>query len=259
MKQDKQKTNWLIDAGLFIGFIGSLWLDLTGVAVHQWLGLAVAVLTGYHLWKHWPWVKAVSGRLFGGASGRSQAYYLVDAGLAAGFAAITATGVLISTWLDLALPGYAGWHAVHVAASAATLALLIFKIGLHWRWIVDVGRRKVFGTTPRTPAAPAMPGATTPTATPLGRKDFVKLMAGVGAVALLSGVNALGAVKMDGVATSAASAPSSVGTADTASSTAASSASCTVRCNRRCSYPGQCRKYTDTNNNGRCDQGECSV
>lgn len=27
-------------------------------------------------------------------------------------------------------------------------------------------------------------------------------------------------------------------------------------CNRDCSYPGHCRRYTDQNNNGRCDLGE---
>ena len=32
---------------------------------------------------------------------------------------------------------------------------------------------------------------------------------------------------------------------------------CFVRCNRRCSYPGQCRRYIDTNSNGKCDLGEC--
>ena len=49
MKQDKQKRNWIIDAVLFGGFLGALWLDLTGVAVHQWLGLAVGALATYHL------------------------------------------------------------------------------------------------------------------------------------------------------------------------------------------------------------------
>ena len=44
MKQDKQKRNWIIDAMLFGGFLVALWLDLTGVAVHQWLGIAVGAL-----------------------------------------------------------------------------------------------------------------------------------------------------------------------------------------------------------------------
>jgi FtsZ-interacting cell division protein ZipA len=32
---------------------------------------------------------------------------------------------------------------------------------------------------------------------------------------------------------------------------------CTVRCNKGCSFPGRCRRYRDTNNNDRCDLGEC--
>ncbi len=44
MKQDKQKRNWIIDAVLFGGFLVALWLDLTGLAVHQWLGIAVGAL-----------------------------------------------------------------------------------------------------------------------------------------------------------------------------------------------------------------------
>lgn len=36
-----------------------------------------------------------------------------------------------------------------------------------------------------------------------------------------------------------------------------STSACQVLCGKRCSYPGHCRRYTDTNNNGRCDLGEC--
>jgi hypothetical protein len=41
------------------------------------------------------------------------------------------------------------------------------------------------------------------------------------------------------------------------SSSTSSASACQVRCNRRCSYPGHCRRYTDSNKNGRCDLGEC--
>ena len=99
MKSDKQKHNWLLDAALFGGFLVALWLDLTGVAVHQWLGVAVGLIAGYHLWKHWRWVKAVTGRLFGRTSRQSRTYYAVDAGLAVGLAAISVTGLV---HLDLA-------------------------------------------------------------------------------------------------------------------------------------------------------------
>ena len=72
MKQNKPKTNWLIDAVLFGGFLLAQWLDLTGLPVHQWLGLGVAMLAGYHLAAHWSWVKAVTERFFGRTSRQAR-------------------------------------------------------------------------------------------------------------------------------------------------------------------------------------------
>jgi hypothetical protein len=295
MRQDKQKTNWLINAVLFGGFLGALWLDLTGMAVHQWLGLAVGALAGYHLWKHWRWVEAVTARFFGRTSRQSRTFYVVDAGLAVGFGIILVTGLVISTWLDLSLVSYAVWRTVHVAASIATLALLVAKIGLHWRWIIGVARRNIFpapAPSRRTAAAQSVPVTAQ---VPLGRRDFVRLMAGVGAVTLLTGVNPLkkmfyapadsvdnqaeasaaiqatsttpapsttsstaltGSVDDQTEASAATQATSATLTPSTTSS-ARTSDSCTVRCSNQCSYPGRCRKYVDANNNGRCDLGEC--
>lgn len=263
MKRDKQKTNWGIDLALFAGFLGALWLDLTGVVGHQVLGLAVAALSGYHLWKHWAWVDAVSSRFFGRTSGKSRTYYLIDSGLAAGLGIITVTGLVISTWLSLSLANYAAWHTVHVAASVGTLGLLLVKIGFHWRWVVDIARRKVFASKPEpaTPARVTVASPAVPALAPLGRRDFVKLMAGVGAVALVSGVNAFGALKIDEVdaagASQAAGTTATAGTAQTVTAASVAASSCTVRCGRGCSYPGHCGRYTDSNNNGRCDLGEC--
>ncbi len=261
MKQDKQRHNWLIDAALFGGFLGSLWLDLTGVAVHQWLGLAVGGLVVYHLVKHWTWVKAVTGRFFGRTSAQSRTCYVVDAGLAIGFAAITITGLVISTWLDLALASYAAWRLAHVVASVGTLALVVVKIGLHWRWIVNVARRNVFRSPAPAPTGQAGTRQPAPVANPVGRRDFVRLMAGVSAVALLAGTNALagslGAQAEDIDQTTAPAA--TVASSQSSGTTAATFTTCRVRCNRRCSYPGHCRKYVDSNRNGRCDLGECTA
>jgi len=256
MKQNKPKTTWLIDAALFGGFLLALWLDLTGLPVHQWLGMGVAVLAGYHLAAHWSWVKAVTERFFGRTSRQARTFYAVDVGLVVGFAAILVTGLVISTWLDLALASYAAWRTVHVVASVATLGLVVAKIGLHWRWIVSVARRSIFPT----PAPAGRTGAAqpVPVAAQVNRRDFVRLMAGVGAIALLAGANALNGSEGDQAEASPA-AQTPVGTQAQAatSTTGTSNASCTVRCNKGCSYPGRCRRYVDTNNNGRCDLGEC--
>ena len=253
--QNKQKTNWLIDATLFGGFLLAQWLDLTGLPVHQWLGLAVAALAGYHLTAHWSWVKAVTGRFFGRTSRQARTFYAVDAGLVVGFAAILVTGLAISTWLDLALASYAAWRNVHVLASVATLGLVVAKIGLHWRWIVDVARRRIFPAPAPTGLAGAAQPA--PAAVRVGRRDFVRLMAGVGAMAVLAGANALGSTAGDQAEASSVAQTAGGAQAQAVTSTTRTSGACAVRCNKGCSYPGRCRRYVDTNNNGRCDLGEC--
>ncbi|HSN76762.1 MAG TPA: hypothetical protein VL334_16945 [Anaerolineae bacterium] len=268
--QNKQKTNWIIGAVLFGGFLLSLWLDLTGLALHQWLGVAVGMLAIYHLAAHWRWVVAVSQRFFGRTSRQARTFYVVDAGLAAGFAAIVVTGLVISTWLDLALASYTTWLTIHIVASLATLALVVVKIGLHWRWIVTTARKRILPAPARpAPADQAQPVAVTAQA---GRRDFLRLMAGVGAVALLGGVNAIGSLS-EGQAEASVAAQDTIPQATTpstgtrrtrggfpsgaAGSSSSTSSTCQVQCNRRCSYPGHCRRYTDSNGNGRCDLGEC--
>jgi hypothetical protein len=263
---NKPTTQWIIGAALFGGFLLSLWLDLTGLALHQWLGVAVGALAVYHLAAHWRWVVAVSQRFLGRTSRQARTFYVVDAGLAAGFAAIVVTGLAISTWFDLALASYTTWLTVHIVASLATLALVVLKIGLHWRWIVTTARKRIL-PAPAQPAKAAPVAVTAETA----RRDFLRLMAGVGALALLGGVNALGGLK-EGQAEASVDAPDALQqatapstasrrTRGSASSAAGSSGStsstCQVQCNKRCSYPGHCRRYTDSNGNGRCDLGEC--
>jgi hypothetical protein len=143
------------------------------------LEIAVGALAGDHLTAHRSWVRAVIGRFFGCTSKQSGQSYAVDAGLAVGFMTIAATGLAISTWLDLSLTSYVVSRNIHVLASVVTLAMAAFKIGLHWRWIVSTVRRRIF------PAGPCLAGHTgvvqpLPVATQMGRRLFVRLMIGWG-------------------------------------------------------------------------------
>jgi hypothetical protein len=259
MKTNKQKHNWLIDAALFVGFLLSFWLELTGVALHQWLGIAIGVGAGYHLLAHWTWVKAVTGRFFKQTSNQACLYYVIDATVLIGLALMITTGLVISTWLNLTLTNYSSWWTVHVIASLATLAAVVVKIGLHWRWIVSTARRYIFTASSARPNQP-MP---VPAANAVGRREFLRLMGGVSAVTVIAAGSALNALAQPASSTLTESA-SSLSTASqskatqSTTSTQQSASNCVVQCQRRCSYPGQCRRYTDSNNNGRCDRGECA-
>lgn len=187
MKTNKQKSNWILDAVLFTGFLVSFALDLTGLPLHQWIGVFGGLLAVYHLALHWDWVTVVSTRFFKKTSKQARTYYLLDILLLAGFYLIVVTGLAMSTWLNLSLTNYPAWVDFHVTTSIVTLVLLVLKIGLHGRWIVRTARQSIFHAAmpaapeikmlPVTRLAPAPASAVT-------RRDFLKMMGIVSAASL---------------------------------------------------------------------------
>jgi hypothetical protein len=296
MKTNRQKSNWILDTLLFTGFLVSFALDLTGLPMHQWVGVFGGLLAVYHLVIHWDWVTAVTLRFFGKTSGQARTYYLLDALILLGFYLILVTGLVISTWMNLPLTNYAAVKDLHVITSIVILCLVVLKIGLHGRWIVRVARQHIFRPALEpvlaikpVPATVAAPGAMT-------RADFLKLMGIVSAASLVavaftlndnqtahaSGVNIStssasntittlnNVVATQDVSPTATSLPTAIETTavtvPTATSqsvtsvqsyTTQSTTTCVVRCNKHCSFPGHCRKYQDTNGNNLCDLGEC--
>ena len=254
MKTNKQKHNWLIDVALFVGLLLSFWLELTGVPLHQWLDVALGVGAGYHLLTHWTWVKSMTNRFLKQTSGQARLYYVIDATVLIGLAAIIVTGLIISTWLDLTLTDFAMWKSLHIIASISTLVVVVVKIGLHWRWVITIARRYIF-TTAVAPARQSQPASIVPASGGLGRREFLRLMGGVSVVAVIATGGAVDALKQ--TAASSATSDTTAQTSSSVTSTQQTSSICTVRCDKGCSYPGHCRRYTDSNNNGHCDLGEC--
>jgi len=265
----KHTSHWLIDAALFTGLIAAFFLDLTGLELHQWLGAGIGVIATYHLLVHWQWVAAVTNRFFGKTSTRSRSYYLLNLAILAGFFTITFSGLVISSWLDLTLNNMESWLTIHILASISTLILVTLKIVLHWRWIAAV-TRKVFRPSP-APAAKPAPARPAPSGSgQLSRAEFLNVIGFASAasfLALTQAVNSLSVMEAAAAETAQSTQSGSLASSSTASLFSASSASaslssasqvCSLRCDRRCSYPGHCRHYEDTNNNGHCDFGECA-
>ncbi len=238
MKTNQHLWNWMIDAVLLGGFLVAFFLELTGLVLHQWLGVAVGLLAVYHFMSHWNWVKSVTLRLMGRTSQQARYYYMIDAGLMLGCASILVTGLVISSWLALPLENYAAWSNVHVTASIITLLMVVVKIGMHRRWIVKTVQQ--FFSVPKAPATAALPMRPVTASARMDRRSFLILMGAVSLPAVLAISRVL-----DG------------GQEARAETAGRESSDCTIRCNRGCSYPGHCRRYVDTNKNSRCDLGEC--
>ncbi len=194
---NKQNAKWWVDSILFALFIVAFLLNITGLDLHQWIGIGVAVLGLYHLVTHWSWVKAVTRRLIGKTNCKSRLCYLIDAALTLGFAMMAGTGLVISSWLDLPLADYDSWRVIHILSSIGTLLVVFLKIGLHWRWIVTTAKAALTRPTvqPRKPATvrgSAQPGG----ARLMDRRSFLVVMGTVGITSTLALSNAVQALQL---------------------------------------------------------------
>lgn len=306
MKKNKQQTNWWIDALLMAGYLFCFYLEFTGVAGHQWLGVALGALAVLHLWLHLDWVKAVTKKLFKKSCARNRWYYLLDGLIVLGFIMILETGLVISTWFDLAVTNYISWLDFHVYASYGTLGLTVVKVGMHWRWVVNI-TSKIFGSGNN----PAKSNNSTPGPVPvpvvpterqvIDRRHFLAMMGVVSLGSILAVINVTrennvssiksaaasfvedesvnassvvdnaeleaqpvepGATEVSAMSTGEAEAqptsnPVNAGEVPLTTQQAPAVSACSVLCPKGCSFPGKCRRYTDQNNNGMCDLGEC--
>jgi hypothetical protein len=183
MKKNNQKHNWIVDVLLFACFLLMFFLDFTGLSLHQWLGMFAGAIVVYHLFTHWQWVKSVTSRFFERTSLKVRLFYLLDAGLLSGFMVILVSGLLISSWLKLPLGNAHAWAEVHVQASNITLMAIVVKIGLHWRWIVNVARQKFsFPQLQHLALQEKQPAYAT---VDISRRDFLSLMGVVSLAALV--------------------------------------------------------------------------
>lgn len=145
-------------AGLFVVLLS--W-HLTGLALHEWLGIALIATTLGHLLVHWGWMEARASQ----AVRRSRAgggAFALNAGLFAAMGTTLISGVVIS---KVAVPNllspatYLRWHGVHDGATFLAVVLLGAHLALNWDRVRSaLGARaklRTFGW-PRTAALPKL-------------------------------------------------------------------------------------------------------
>lgn len=114
--------------------------SLIGEAVHEWLGMGMAVLFVLHLALNWQWVRGLR-------RGRWSAYRILQTVLAA-LCFVTMLG-LMSSGIILSRHVFAlrirGWSAiarqVHMAGSFWGFVLMSLHLGLHWTMVLNAARR----------------------------------------------------------------------------------------------------------------------
>ena len=66
------RINLLVDGTIFIGFLVAMAPRFSGLAVHEWLGIAFAAAIVTHLLLHWDWIVSVTARIFNKALQQKQ-------------------------------------------------------------------------------------------------------------------------------------------------------------------------------------------
>lgn len=288
-----KKSVIIIDVLALLGFLFAFAPDLTGYAMHEWLGLAVGAVLLIHLIQHWKWIVTVSQRI-GRTKQKILIRYLINALLLISFVTIIITGIFISSLFNLPLENYAFWRLIHVLSSYGTLVMIGFKIAHHWDWIakqikkmnkasqaadsVKASRRNFIRTGLITSAAVVIAiaefkewqnktGGYFPVGETLSQEDEnsqvveqVKEITNEPAEDTQEKIETatLAEEKNSDETIAATSQYTATPISTTTSTVMPTEAAVTgvVRCNRGCSYPGKCSRYQDDDQNGKCDLGE---
>ena len=62
------KTNFWFDIAIFAAALFAPAVAFTGLAIHEWLGIGLALAVGTHLLLHWQWISQMTKRPAGRAT-----------------------------------------------------------------------------------------------------------------------------------------------------------------------------------------------
>jgi hypothetical protein len=142
-----------LDVALFLALLVANNPAWSGLAVHEWLSIALIVPALLHLVVNWEWTVRVARSFLDRLYSVSRLNLLVDGVLFVSTVAVMVSGVMVSQValgaLGIAASPSALWIAVHSVTADVTVVFLLVHFGLHWRWIARVlGAFPVAGSRP---------------------------------------------------------------------------------------------------------------
>src|SRR5262249_36097607 len=139
---DMARTRFLLvlDAGLFISLVLLLEPRFAGLAVHEWLGLAVIPVLIIHILYGWRWIASALRRLGAKGGWRLRFNFLLNVLFFIVFTVSAFSGVMTSF---VALPAlgvppshYEAWLLTHNRWTVYLLVLAGLHLAMNWGWIV---------------------------------------------------------------------------------------------------------------------------
>lgn len=145
--QANAKNNLILDAVFLSGFIIAMDPESTGVAIHEWLSMALGAIFFLHLLFHWRWITAVTERFFQKLLHQSRLNYALNIALFISFSGLLLSGIMESqsvlVFIGLRASRNPFWEGLHSQVSDIMWVLVGLHLVLHWKWIAGTIRRFV--------------------------------------------------------------------------------------------------------------------
>jgi cytochrome b len=153
IQPNRNKTNLIVDIAIFLAFLVAMAPHFSGMALHEWLGIAFGAAIITHLLLHWQWLVEVTKRFFSKTQWSARINYILNALLFIDITLIIFSGLMISEvalpFVGIQLAQSGSWRGLHGTAANLFLVLVGLHVALHWQWIVNMFKRFVL-----TPLAP---------------------------------------------------------------------------------------------------------
>ena len=146
-KLNRTKVDLLVDAVIFVAFLIAGAPKFSGLAVHEWLSMALGAGFITHMLLHWQWIVGITKKFFGRASASARINYLLNLALFADVVTLIFSGLAISKIampaLGLQLAESGAWKMLHHTTADAAVMIVGLHVALHWSWIVKTIKKYV--------------------------------------------------------------------------------------------------------------------
>lgn len=117
----------------------------TGLGVHEWLGIAIAVPALLHLALNWDWVGSTIRTLFTKMAWDRRTNLVIDTALFMSLVTVAVSGIAISRIAVPALGALATplWHALHGVSAIGVVAMSVAHTVMHTKWVANASARIV--------------------------------------------------------------------------------------------------------------------
>jgi Domain of unknown function (DUF4405) len=141
------KVMLCIDILLIVIFILLFSPLMTGLALHELLGIIFFLPVITHLLFSWPWIKQSAKRFVNDAGWRNRFNYILNAGLFILIVLMIVSGLVISQvalpFLGIKTINDVAWRALHNGASNVAVIAVSLHIAINWQRIVGYFKKRV--------------------------------------------------------------------------------------------------------------------